>query len=381
MRARGAGAATVTPFELFFDLVYVFAVTQLSHHLLDELTVIGAAKTLLLLLAVWWAWNYTSWMTNWFDPAHPRIRLVLAAVMLASLVMSAFLPEAFGERAVWFAGAYVAIQVGRTMSLVVLSRGTALRLTFSRILLWHVVTGVLWLYGAVAGGAVQTGLWVLAIILEYLAPWHGYRMPGLGRAHTSEWTIEGAHMAERCQLFMIIALGESILMTGATLGKLGPSPAAVAAFAVAFVAAVGMWWIYFDRTAEAAAEEIAASDDPGRLGRSAYAVNHIPMVAGIIVTAVGNELVIAHPAGHTEPAVTAVILGGAGLYLVGHALFTRTVFRRVPWTRLAAVAALVALVPVSLIVSPLVLSTATALVLLGLAVADARIRRDTTIPA
>ncbi len=114
LRTRDSGEQRVTPLELFFDLVFVFAVTQLSHLLLDHLSFRGVLETLFLLLAVWWAWVYTAWFTNWFDPDRLPVRLVLVAVMLASLLMSVAIPEAFGERGLMFALAFVAIQVGRT---------------------------------------------------------------------------------------------------------------------------------------------------------------------------------------------------------------------------------------------------------------------------
>src|SRR5215207_508640 len=135
LRAREGADGRVTPLELFFDLVYVFAVTQLSHRLLDHLTVRGALETLMLLLAVWGAWIYTSWFTNWFHPNRLAVRLVLVAVMLASLVMSVALPDAFGDRGLMFASAYVAIQVGRT-AFTVLALGASHPLSggFRRVL-------------------------------------------------------------------------------------------------------------------------------------------------------------------------------------------------------------------------------------------------------
>src|SRR5918999_284572 len=227
LRTRDEGEQRVTPLELFFDLVYVFAITQLSHLLLDHLTVGGALETLFLLLAVWWAWVYTTWIANWFDPDRLPVRLMLVAVMLASLVMSVAIPEAFGERGLMFALAYVAIQVGRTVFVVI------------------------------------------ALALEYAGPVTGYYTPGLGRSATGDWTVEGGHLAERCQLFVIIALGESILGTGTTFSEIESSVATVAAFVVAFLGSVALWWIYFARAAEAAREVFASSEDPGRIARSA----------------------------------------------------------------------------------------------------------------
>src|SRR3712207_1213569 len=133
LRTRDGGEQRVTPLELFFDLVYVFAITQLSHLLLDHLTVEGALETLFLLLAVWWAWVYTTWVTNWFDPDRPPVRVLLIALMLVSLVMSVAIPEAFGERGLMFAVSYVAIQVGRTAFVVLaLDKSSSLARTFQR---------------------------------------------------------------------------------------------------------------------------------------------------------------------------------------------------------------------------------------------------------
>ncbi|WP_433249844.1 low temperature requirement protein A [Streptosporangium sp. CA-135522] len=373
-------SAKVAPVELFFDLVYVFAITQLSHLLLAHLDAAGAAQTLLLTLAVWWAWMYTAWTTNYCDPDHPVLRLTLTGLMLAGLVMAAALPQAFGARALWFAGAYVAIQVGRTIVVSIAARAHPIGHTFKLILVWHVLSSVLWITGALLGGTAQVALWVVALLVEYLAPWHGYRTPFLGRATIVDWSIDGAHMAERCELFVIIALGESVLVTGLTLAENDHLTAAtVAAFVVAFLGSVAMWWVYFDRTAEAAAEAIAESDDSGRLGRSAYTFMHIPMVAGIIVTAVGDELAIAHPSGGTSLGTALTVLGGPALFLTGHALFKRAVFGYMPVNRIVAIGvlgaagALVALMPS--LMPPLALAVLATLVVWGVAAWDSVLAR------
>src|SRR5918994_4179813 len=148
LRTRDSGEQRVTPLELFFDLVYVFAVTQLSHLLLDHLSITGVLETLFLLLAVWWVWVYTAWFTNWFDPDRLPVRLVLVAVMLASLLMSVAIPEAFGKRGLMVALAYVAIQVGRTAFVVLaLDKSSSLGRTFQRILAWFTISAVLWVVG------------------------------------------------------------------------------------------------------------------------------------------------------------------------------------------------------------------------------------------
>src|SRR3712207_1412200 len=237
LRARNGGEQRVTSLELFFDLVYVFAVTQLSHRLLEHLSVRGVLETSMLLLAVWGVWIYMAWFTNWFDPDRLAVRLVLVAVMLASLVMSVAIPEAFGERGLMFALAYVAIQVGRTAFTFVALRkslgGThPLSRTFQRILTWFVGSGVLWITGGLLGGEVRYAVWGLALAVDYSGPVVGYYIPGLGRSRTEEWTIEGGHFAERCQLFVIIALGESILVTGTTFVVTGTTFAEIEASAL-----------------------------------------------------------------------------------------------------------------------------------------------------
>lgn len=217
LRSR-AKTAQVTSEELFFDLVYVFLVTQLSHFLLDHLTLLGAAQTLLLWFAVWLGWQYTAWVTNWFDPTARPMRVLLFSIMLVALMMAAALPQAFGERALTFAASYAAIQVGRSLWVLFgLPAGHALVPNFRRILAWTTVAGALWIAGALLDGVGRMGLWTLAVLCEYVAPMRGFAFPGLGRSATSDWTINGGHLAERCQLFVIVALGESLLASGVAL--------------------------------------------------------------------------------------------------------------------------------------------------------------------
>jgi low temperature requirement protein LtrA len=208
------------------------------------------------------------------------------------------------------------------------------------------------------------------VLVDYAAPASGFFTPRLGRSRTTDWTIAGSHLAERCQLFLIIALGESILDTGASFGDLSWSAVRVVAFAVAFVGTVALWWIYFFRSAEGGSRVISSAADPGRLGRSAYTYFHLPMVAGVIVTAVGDELAIAHPDGPARAATTAVILGGAALFLAGHALFKRALSGRLYVSRLVGIAALGVLAPVGMVAPPLALAVAATLVLAAVACWD-----------
>ncbi|HZV37783.1 MAG TPA: low temperature requirement protein A [Pseudoxanthomonas sp.] len=323
LRARGGhDSSRVGMVELFFDLVFVFAVTQLSHTLLAHLDLAGALHAGFLLLAVWWVWIYTSWVTNWLDPERIPVRLMLLALMLGGLVLSASIPKAFGEHAPWFACAYVAMQLGRTLFMLWASReAPVLRRNFLRILVWLMASALLWLAGGFCEEGLRWAFWLPAMALEIVSPMLYFRVPGLGRSTTADWNVDGSHLAERCALFVIIALGESLLVTGATFSSLTELHWSNGiAFLAAFVGSVAMWWIYFDTGAERAHHRIAHSDDPGRQARSAYTYFHLPIVAGIIVCAVADELAMVHP-DHADNAGIAAIIGGPALYLVGTALF------------------------------------------------------------
>lgn len=371
---RPDGGHRVTNTELFFDLVYVFAITQLSHLLLEHLNWHGALQTAMLLLAMWWAWVYTTWTTNWFDPDQFPVRVVLIGVMGVSLVASAMIPEAFGERGLIFALAFVALQVGRTSFVAYWTRrDPILGPNFQRILAWLIASGALWIAGGLASGGTREALWLAAVIVDYAGPAAGFWVPGLGRSRTQDWNISGGHMAERCQLFLIIALGESILVTGRTFGEVELSLTVLAGFVIAFLGSVALWWVYFDRAAGDAEYIVAHSDDPGRLGRLAYTYCHLPMVAGIIVTAVGDELAIAHPLGHAGPDIAATVLGGRAIFLFGHLLFKRAVFDVWSLPRIAAIIVLVIAALAGQELPPIALATIALAVLISVPALDARL--------
>jgi low temperature requirement protein LtrA len=321
LRTR-SGAERVTNIELFFDLVYVFAITQLSHYLLAHPTWEESGQAALLLAAVWLAWVYTTAVTNYLDPERIPVRLLLLALMLVSLVLSAAIPTAFGAGGLAVAGAYALIQLGRTAFVLVALRGQPLQRQFQRLLVWHVVISGLWLLGAAWPVPARELVWALAIAVDLFGSAVGNYTPGRGRSSTLEWTIEGHHFAERCQAFILIALGESIVVIGASVASLHTvTTPTVATFILAFVGSAALWWIYFDRSAEASARQIAASPDPGRLGRSAYVFVHPLMVAGIIAAAASDAEGLVNPSAVGKAAITWMALGGVGLFLAGHALF------------------------------------------------------------
>jgi len=366
-----SGLQRVTNIELFFDLVYVFAVTQLSHYLLRHPTVPGALQAGLLLMMVWLVWVYTTWVTNWLDPEQIAVRLLLVALMLVSLAMSVSLPRAFEDLGLWVGGAYAVQQIGRSVFMVIALRGHALQANFERILAWCVISGALAVAGGFAHGSARYLLWLLAVGADLLGGAVGFATPGLGRSRTSDWTIEGGHFAERCQAFILIALGESIVIIGATLTEVpSVTAASVTAFVVAFVGSVALWWLYFDQSAEAAAEKIARSDDPGRLGRSAYHLIHPVMVAGIIVSAAADQDVLSEPGRTASTASAWMILGGPALFLAGHAAFKLVVWRFVSWPRLAGIAVLALLALTARAIPALALAACAAAVVTAVAVTD-----------
>jgi low temperature requirement protein LtrA len=335
LRARSRHAK-VTNIELFFDLVFVFAVTQLSHTLLVHLSLQGVVQTGVLFLAVWWVWIFTSWVTNWLDPDRASVRVMLIVLMLAGLVLSSSLPHAFGEQGLVFAITYVAMQVGRSLFVLWALRGAApgsIR-NFQRITSWLVFSGIFWIAGGLESGHSRFILWVIALAIEYSSASLGFWMPGLGRSSTTDWDIDGEHLAERCSLFIIIALGESILVTGATAAELPATLPTLAAFVTDFLSSVAMWWIYFNKGVDRGSLKIAHTADPGRLARSAYTYYHLLIVAGIIVNAVADELILTHPLGHADWRFTAAIMGGTVLFLAGNLMFKTIISGRVPLSHL-----------------------------------------------
>ena len=324
LRTRGVkDSSKVGWVELFFDLVFVFSVTQLSHLLLADLTWNGAAEATFLTLAVWAAWMWTTWAMNWLDTRHAAVRVLLFVLMAAGLVLSAAIPEAFGDRALAFAGAYVFIQNVRTLFTVfALRRGHHNEfVNFIRIEIWLAFASIFWIAGALSEGEGRWVLWITGLAIDYFAPWVLFWCPGLGASSIGDWKVDPAHIAERCGLFVIIALGESVIMTGATFAELQWVSYNALAFAASFVGTVAMWWVYFATTAEEAGELFEQRADPGELARAAYTYAHIPIIGGIILSAVGDELVLAHPLGDMETNVAIILAGGPAIFLSGSGLF------------------------------------------------------------
>jgi low temperature requirement protein LtrA len=368
-RAPGA-ERVVSPLELFFDLVYVFAIGQLSHHLLEHVDLRTGAETAIMALAVVYAWYMTAWGANWLEPDRLPVRLYLVGLMFASLLMSVAIADAFDGRAWLFVTGYLLLQVGRSAFLIVALRGRALGEHFVNDLVWELLTGGLWVAGAVADGDARLVLWGLAVLASHGGAWALHWLPGRGRAidlgHTE---IAGGHLVERFRLFFIIALGETVLTMGNAFTDEPFELERLVALGIGFTGTVALWWCYFQRTEAIGVEVAETAEDAGAVGWWAT-VTLTLIVLALIGIAVGDELAIADPGDDATLGFTILTFGGPALFLLAQIIFTREAVGQVPRSRPLALAALailaVATAPLTLIVG----ITASSAVLAAVAIAD-----------
>jgi low temperature requirement protein LtrA len=295
---------------------------------------------------------------------------LLFALTLGGLVLSTSIPTAFDGRGLWFAIAYAAMQVGKTVFLWAstlpsqsLARANAIRITS-----WLAMSAIFWIAGGLAEGPSRLVLWAIALVIEYISPAVRFWIPRYGASSVADWVVEGGHMAERCAGFIIIALGESIVVTGATFAELTWTTENVLAFVSAFVGCLAMWWIYFHKGAEAGSEQISKSSEPGRLARLAYTYLHMPIVAGIIVAAVADELVLKHPGGHSDLKTVISAIGGPLLFLFGTILFKHSFRGFLQLSHGVGIVALCVLAWFASELSPLMLSILTTAIMIVVAV-------------
>ncbi|MEU4679367.1 low temperature requirement protein A [Micromonospora sp. NPDC023737] len=361
--------------ELLLDLVYVFALTRISERLIADFTtqrrvvLPELGQTVLLLLALWYAWVRAAVLTSSYDPRNRAIRLALVLVMFGSMIMAVTLPFAFGDRGVVFAVTYVAIQLGKPLVLL-LGRYEFERHRCARILCWAAVSAVPWIAGAVffPQSPARGVLWTLALALDYTGLQLGWPVPGVGRSRIEDWRLAGERLAERYQQFIVIALGESILLTGLTFaGEFTPDR--VVPSVVSFATTMLMWRIYFHRAGTVLPAALEAVPSSARLGRSAFHT-HMVIMTGILATGVGHALVIDHPVGHQDPLWLAVILGGPALFLAGRSRLEYEVFARVSASRVVGLLALAALALVMVRLPSLIVTSTAATVLAGVAAWD-----------
>ncbi|MFF4875354.1 low temperature requirement protein A [Micromonospora sp. NPDC000668] len=382
---RRPGKARPAFLELFFDLVFVLAFFQLSKELLAHLTWTGAFQTLVVLLPVLAVWVSSARFLDAFDPEHPLVQVLTMPIMFGTLVMAAATPEAFGHKGLVFAGAYLAVRAGGLAVAIFSLRGHEAQPSAVRLLFWVGMAAVLWIAGALLPGSARGALWITAAAVEYAGIALGFPTPRLGRSgeRRIEVVVSEEHTAERYQQFFIIALGEPIVVAGLTFGSGEFGADRTAATLLAFATTALLWRIYIHRAGALLADAIVATNNPRRVAILTI-YSHVLMIAGIVAIAVGDELIITHPFGHSDPAWIAVILGGPALFLAGRATFDFAVFGRASRPRAIGALALLALIPAMKPAPPLAVATTAALILATVAVAGTlrtrRIRPEPSRP-
>lgn len=364
---RPGGPQRATLLELLFDLVFVAAIALSSTTLAGDISWHGVVRVALPLAAVWWVWSITALLTDFYDPQRPQIQVVIVSAMLGAMMLAASIPEALGERALVFAGTYVAIHIGRGIILVASLGGTAAQVRAARFAIWFVVSGVAWLIGALVGERLRAVLWALALLVDYVSAGFRYPVPWLGRVPLDQYGKAGEHLGERYQQFMILALGDLILVPTIRYGQTEPSAARTTAFLVTFAKALLLWQIYVYRAGSLLLDVV--NRRPGRVVRWAP-YTHVLMVAGIVATAAGSDLVVGQPTGRTPTGWVALIAGGSMLFLIGRTTFEYQVYGRVSWTRFAFMGLLLGLSPVLRMLPPFLVAIAVASVLAGIALTD-----------
>jgi low temperature requirement protein LtrA len=340
---HSGGEERVTPLELFFDLVFVLSFTQVTSSVVHHGDWAGLGEGILILAAVWWAWAAYGWLTNTIDPDQNVNRLCMFAAMGGMVVVSLSIPEAFGDRGLLFGCAYFFV---RAMQLVLYVRNTRQEgdeYNFEAILKLApglLLGSALLIVAGVLDGGARTSVWILAILIDWSTP----LLFG-----SEEFHLEPGHFAERYGLIVMIALGESVLATGAEMNfKLNAAEVIAALLGITAVAA--LWWAYFDIVAIVAERRLieAPPGEQAPLARDAYSYLHFPMIAGIVLLAVGLRETLAHVHEPLDTVPAIALCGGTALYLAGHIGFRLRILGTFSPHRALAALALLALIPLAL---------------------------------
>jgi low temperature requirement protein LtrA len=331
----------VTPLELFFDLVFVLAITQCTALMAADPTWTGVAQGLLVLGVLWWSWAGYAWLTSVIDPEEGAVRLAFFAAMAALLVVALCVPKAFDNLALTFALAYGAVRAAHIGLFVIASRDEpGLRRSTTGLAVSTAVAIGLLVAASLFDGAAQGALWALALTLDLGGPYF---------FGTEGWKLVPGHFAERHGLIMIIALGESIVAIGVG-AEVGLDAGVVAAAVVGVALVCAMWWVYFDVVALVSARRLARAAE-GRernaLARDSYSYLHLPMVAGIVLVALGLKKTLADVGDPLETVPAFALLGGVGVYLLAHVALRLRNVHTVNRQRLVLGVALFALVPIA----------------------------------
>lgn len=360
----------VSALELFFDLVYVFAIGQLSHHLVAHVDPRTGAQTVILALAVFYAWYMAAWGANWLDPDPLPVRVALVGLMFASLLMSVAIDDAFDDRAWLFVTGYLLFQVGRSSFLIVALRDRPQGEHFVNNLVWELLTGTMWVAGAIVHGDARLLLWGLAVAGTYGGGWALHWLPGRGRRVDLERTeIAGGHLIERFRLFFIIVLGETVLTTGGSFAGEPFELDRLFALTIGFAGSVALWWCYFQRAEPLGTRAAKSAEDAGAVGLwGTWTLTLI--VLGLIAIAVADELAIAHPGDHATLGFTILTFGGTALFLLAQFLFQHAALGRAPRSRAIGLGALAVLAVATAQLTLIVGIAASSAVLVVVAITD-----------
>jgi low temperature requirement protein LtrA len=338
----------VTALELFFDLVFVVAITECTSLMADHPSWGGLLKGVLVLGVLWWSWVGYAWLTSTVNPEEGSVRLVMFAAMAAALVAALCVPHVFDDTALLFACAYAVVRVAHIGLYMVASRGDGnLRHSVTALGLSTAVGVSLLVVASATDGALQVGLWALALVLDAAGPFF-FGVEG--------WRLVPGHFAERHGLIVLIAIGES--MVALTVGaQHGVDAGVVAAAVVGVAVAAGLWWLYFDVVALFAARHLAGTAE-GRernaVARDSYSYLHYPMIAGIVLLALGTKKTLAHVGDELTAPTAAALLGGGALYLLAHIAFRLRNVGTLSRPRAVGAAVLLALIPAAMRVPALI---------------------------
>jgi low temperature requirement protein LtrA len=359
----------VTSFELFFDLVFVFALTQVTGLMEAHPTAEGVFRGLLVLALLWWAWGAYAWLTNAVSTDLPGPRLVILSSMAAMLVVAIAVPQASGANALAFALGYFVV---RALHLVLyaVSGGSLNRAAILRLAPGNLAASVLLIIGVFVPSQVQLGLWVAAVLIDYGTP----LITGVGG-----FTVHAAHFFERHHLFFIIALGESIVAIG--VGALHSErivPLSAVAIVLAIAVIGGLWWTYFDWEAERTADVLISAEGARRahLARDMFSYLHMPLVTGVVLLAIGLERMTTHP---TDPLHGLYQVGpgaGTALFLLALSAVRERRGHRQRVDHLAGAVLCLALIPLTSYIPGMVTVAVLVAILLGVAIADQFARRS-----
>jgi low temperature requirement protein LtrA len=356
--------------ELFLDVVYVFVLTRLTAVLTDDLSWRGAYHSLLLFLAVWWIWYRIAWTTNRYNPMRPAIRLMILYSMLGSLLLAIAVGRAFTEWGLIFASIYVAIEVIRYGWLLVLGGAPGERQLSASILFWALLSAGPWLVGGFQHGWARAAWWTLALFLDYLGDVLDFPVPFLGRGGLRRHSLAQGHLTDRFRQFVIIALGEMALVIGREFRPYGFQEFHTIGMLVAFAIMVLLWQSYFYRAGAMLRDVISSATAPIQVGELVW-YSHLVMVSGIVLSTVGNRLVVIAPLRNTGPGHVLVIFGGPALFLLGRGILDYAAFSHISWTRPAGLIALAALAPAALRVPTVATATLALIVLAGVSIGNA----------